>query len=278
MFLTTFFAVFSVTFVSLLLGSGVLHLIPKLGAGGRRLQDWLCGGLPLDVVVTYFTALPLIVGPLVGGWAGLLGAVLGQLGMLVAWELIHEAVHAKTKGRGKLLRATNKVAGTVPNLFCLFWTAWATPLFWLSRVAEYFVYAPLVWFLKFPRYNHREWVNVSRHKFDGLVGHDLIWCLYCDWMTGVWSLGTEMLRNVESFWCPIRFGDTAKCENCAIDFPDLDGGWVPADSDMDAAEAVHREKYGEHGEVLPRAWFGHPSRTVGVTVEGREPVNESSEK
>ena len=37
-----------------------------------------------------------------------------------------------------------------------------------------------------------------------VIGHALIWCLYCDWMTGVWSLGTEMLRNVESFWYPIR--------------------------------------------------------------------------
>ena len=47
-------------------------------------------------------------------------------------------------------------------------------------------------------------------KVEGLVGHDRIWCLYCDWMTGVWSLGTEMLRNVESFWCPLRFSSDAK--------------------------------------------------------------------
>ena len=35
-------------------------------------------------------------------------------------------------------------------------------------------------------YKQAEWVNVSRTKFDGLVGHDLIWCLYCDWR---WSDG-----------------------------------------------------------------------------------------
>ena len=263
-------SVFSVTVVALLAGAGVLHGIPKLGGGGRRFSDWLCAGFPLDVVVTYFTVLPMIVGLIVGGWLGLVGAVLGQLSALIGWTLIHEAVHAKTHGRAKLFRATSRVAGVVPNLFCVFWTLWATPVFWLTRVAEYFVYEPLIWWLKFPRYKHREWVNVSRQKFDGLVGHDLIWCLYCDWMTGVWSLGTEMLRNVESFWCPIRFASGKKCENCTIDFPDIDGGWAAADADMDAAEAVHQEHYGPDGEVTPRAWFGHPSRRpVDVTVGGR---------
>jgi hypothetical protein len=258
----------AITFTALMFGAGVLHLIPKLGAAGQRLSDFLCGGLPLDLVVTWFTALPLILGPILGGWAGLLGAVLGQLLMLIGWTLIHEAVHRKTKGRAKILRATNQIAGVGPNLFCVFWTAWATPIFWLTRVAEYFVYAPLIWFLKFPRYNHREWVNVSRHKFEGLVGHDRIWCLYCDWMTGVWSLGTEMLRNVESFWCPVRFNDAAKCDNCSIDFPDVNDGWVPFEANAEAAADRLLEKYGEQGEVRPRAWFGHPSREpTQVTVK-----------
>jgi len=104
---------------------------------------------------------------------------------------------------------------------------------------------------------------VSRHKFDGLVGHDLIWCLYCDWMTGVWSLGTEMLRNVESFWCPIRFRSDKKCENCTLDFPDLDNGWAPADGTMADAVKVHAEKY--PGPDGVNAWFGHPTR---LTIEG----------
>jgi hypothetical protein len=88
-------------------------------------------------------------------------------------------------------------------------------------------------------------------------------------MTGVWSLGTEMLRNVESFWCPIRFSDTNKCANCSIDFPDVFGGWVPADGEMKdvvkvlEAQYVGKERY---------SWFGHPGRGAGgpvdVTVEG----------
>src|SRR5262249_57508799 len=105
-------------------------------------------------------------------------------------------------------------------------------LFWVTRMAELFLYPPIASLTGLPKYNGAEWVNVSRQKFSGLVGHDLIWCLYCDWMTGIWSLGSEMLRNVESFWCPIRFYEGKKCENCKIDFPDIAVGWVPADGSM----------------------------------------------
>ena len=105
-------------------------------------------------------------------------------------------------------------------------------------------------------------MNVSRQKFSGLVGHDLIWCLYCDWMTGVWSLGSEMLRNVESFWCPIRFHSEKKCENCKIDFPDVDTTWIPASGTMQEVTELLDEKLtgGEH------SWHGHPAR---LTIEGR---------
>ena len=132
-------------------------------------------------------------------------------------------------------------------------TALAVPLFWFVRIGEWVIYPPLTWLVKFPPYKSAEWVNVSRQKFDGLIGHDLIWCLYCDWMTGVWSLGTEMLRNVESFWCPIRFYDGNKCENCKTDFPDIDNGWVDADGNMADVVKVLQDKHadGDH------SWFGH---------------------
>jgi hypothetical protein len=132
-------------------------------------------------------------------------------------------------------------------------------------VAEILVYPFLIWIVRFPRYKHREWVCVSRHKFDGLVGHDLIWCLYCDWMTGVWALASEMLRNVESFWCPIRFHSTNKCDNCSHDFPDIYRGWIPTDGTMEDVTAVIKKYYGE-AEI--NAWFGHPAR---MTVEGETP-------
>jgi len=74
-----------------------------------------------------------------------------------------------------------------------------------------------------------------------------------------------MLRNVESFWCPIRFDHSKKCENCAIDFPDLDGGWVDANSDMaEVAQVLEKAHTGS-----THAWFGHPVR---ITVRGKEPV------
>ncbi|MEZ6162889.1 MAG: hypothetical protein R3B67_00435 [Phycisphaerales bacterium] len=107
---------------------------------------------------------------------------------------------------------------------------------------------------------------MSRHKFDGLVGHDLIWCLYCDWMTGVWSLGSEMLRNVESFWCPIRFLDDKKCANCSVDFPDVMNAWVPSDGSMGDVTELLERKYAGLGSGTP--WFGHPEQG-GLTVEGK---------
>ena len=137
------------------------------------------------------------------------------------------------------------------------------PLFWGIRMTELLVYGALVRVVKLPRYNQGEWVSLSRQKFSGLVGHDLIWCLYCDWMTGIWSLGTEMLRNIESFWCPIRFSDAKKCEHCRIDFPDVHHEWIPADGTMQQVVDKMQTMYagGDH------SWFG--SRPVAVTVEGR---------
>src|SRR5207247_725416 len=111
----------------------------------------------------------------------------------------------------------------------------------------------------------------NRQKFTGLVGHDLIWCLYCDWMTGVYALGGEMLRNVESFWCPIRFASGKKCDNCKLDFPDIHDGWVAPDGTMGDVVTTMEEMYGAAATAqLPRdqrhPWFGHPVRKA---VEAR---------
>ena len=153
----------------------------------------------------------------------------------------------------------------------LFLTAAALPCFIVIRVAELCVYPFLTPLVGLPRYRHADWVNVSRQKFDGLVGHDLIWCLYCDWMTGVYALGAEMLRNVESFWCPIRFASGKKCDNCKLDFPDIDGGWVAPEGTMGDVVATLEKMYGPRATAdLPRdqrhPWFGHPVR---MTVEGK---------
>ena len=255
------------TWLGLLCGAAVLHLLPRLGSVGRGVSAWLCRAPGLDGVMTYFVALPLILGPIFAGWWGLGAAVLGQLLMLWTWTIVHELAHPDARRGPRIVKVLNRAVGTLNNHAALWIMVPAVPMFWLVRVTQYVIYPPLTWLVGLPKYRTGEWVNVSRQKFAGLVGHDRIWCLYCDWMTGLWSLGSEMLRNIESMWCPIRFSSEAKCENCRIDFPDVFGtektpGWVPADSDVAAAAKLLEEQY----EQSPhRGWFAHPAR---LTVEG----------
>jgi hypothetical protein len=265
------------TWGAVLLGTGVLHLLPRLGGAGKRVSHSLRSGLPLDLVVGYLVALPPLVATIWAGWAGLAGAVIGQVLGLITWTLLHELRHRRTHGRAQIITALNRIAGPGNNLIGLYWTLWAAPCFILIRLAQYFVWPVLTWTIKLPRYDASRWVSVSRHKFEGLVGHDRIWCLYCDWMTGVWSLGGEMLRNVESFYCPIRFGDAEKCANCSVDFPDINNGWAPYDSDMATVRQTLEREYGPEGEVVPRAWFGHPDRTpTQLTVNGQDVAREET--
>jgi hypothetical protein len=249
------------TFAGLLIVAGLLHLIPRLGSMGRRVADSLTRAPALDWLVMYFTVLPLIVGPLIGGWAGLAGAILGQVAAVLVWIQLHELANRQAVRGPRIVKSVNRIVGRWRNHAAIWVTAIVTPAFSLVRLAEILCYPLLHRLVGLPKYNHAEWVNVSRQKFEGLVGHDLIWCLYCDWMTGVWSLGTEMLRNVESFWCPIRFYSGKKCENCAIDFPDVEDGWVPADGTMaEVTETIDRMY--ANGD---RGWFG---KRVPLTVRG----------
>ena len=265
-------------FACLLVAAGLIHLLGKVGLTG--ITGWFCRAPGLDLWIFYFTILPLFAGPLVlvrrsvetdpwlAGAIGLTAAVIGQMLTVIVWSRLHELAHPGTYKGPRLVASINRNVGPVRNHVAVWWTAWAVPIFALVRVAQWFVYPPLTWLIRLPRYRTSEWVNVSRHKFSGLVGHDLIWCLYCDWMTGVWSLGTEMLRNVESFWCPIRFREDKKCDNCAIDFPDLNNGWAKADGDMaDAVAALEKHYPGANGD---NQWFGHPAR---LTVKGEPPAD-----
>jgi len=248
----------------MLVGAGVCHLVPKQGIAGRRISESFCAAPGLDIVITYFTILPLVIGPLIDGWIGLLGGIAGQVIGMSTWEAIHEMIHRDATRGPRIVKVINRKVGRLRNFTATWITAIVTPVFWMIRVAELVVYPPLTWLVRLPPYKHAEWVNVSRQKFDGLVGHDLIWCLYCDWMTGVWSLATEMLRNVESFWCPIRFASGKKCENCAIDFPDINGGWVDANASMADVAATLDRMYTSEGD---HPWFGH---RVRLTVKGEE--------
>jgi hypothetical protein len=205
--------------VAILAGAGVLHLIPQLGPAGKRLSEACCRAPGLDIVVTYFTVAPLFAGPIAAGWAGFLGAITGQVAAVLIWTEVHEYINHHKVRQPRIFTTINRLVGRWRNHASLWLTAIVTPIFWVVRVAEIVIYPPLRWLVNFPRYNSADWVNVSRHKFDGLVGQDLIWCLYCDWMTGVWSLGSEILRNVESFWCPIRFDSQQEMRQLLGRFP-----------------------------------------------------------
>ena len=265
-----FLAVAACTTVSILMLAAALHLIPRLGTWGRRLVDRLCRAPGLDGLIMYFIVLPLVMGPAFAGWAGLAGAVTGQVLSLLIWVRVHELANPQAVGGPRIVKSLNRIVGWWRNHAALWVTMLVAPGFVLVRVVEILFYPPVRRLVGLPRYKHGDWVNVSRHKFKGLVGHDLIWCLYCDWMTGVWSLGSEMLRNVESFWCPIRFQDGKKCENCAIDFPDVGDGWVSAEGDI-AQVALTIDSMHGNGD---HSWFG---KRVQVSLNGRPIANSGDE-
>lgn len=237
--------------------------LPRIGLGVITAPLTRAPGL--DLAVALLTWIPWIPAGVLWGWLGVVGAILGQAMALMIWAALHEFANWNHPGRRVIVKFINRLVGRPRNHAALWVTSVVFPVFWAIRAAQYFLYPMLVLLLRFPNYKQSEWVNVSRQKFDGLVGHDLIWCLYCDWMTGVYALGAEMLRNVESFWCPIRFYDGKKCKNCVVDFPDIDGGWVDAAGSMADVDAVLHEQYTPDGT---RAWFGHPVR---LTHEGEEP-------
>ncbi|VEP15182.1 conserved membrane hypothetical protein [Hyella patelloides LEGE 07179] len=243
--------------IALASGSLFLHLLPRLGKPGKQFSDTLCHAPGIDVVLFYFMILPLIFGALVDGGRGLGVALIAQLSTFWIWIAAHELIYYKSRKEPKIFPTLSRIVGGWRNHLAVWITLLALPCFWTVRFAEVVAYPPLTWLVGFPKYQAKDWVNVSRHKFEGLIGYDLIWCLYCDWMTGVWSLGTEMLRNVESFWCPIRFYDDKKCENCKIDFPDVDGAWVKSDRNMKDVTELLDCKY---SQVKERSWFGHKSR------------------
>ena len=240
-----------------------VSFIGRFGDGGKAISDLLIKAPMLDVMLGMFSWIPWFVFGWSFGWRGVIGSMIGQVIALFVWIAGHEYAYQEAVAGPRIVKVLNRTVGRWQNHAALWVTAVAFPGFLFIRLMEVAMYPMLVLLLKFPKYNQAEWVNISRQKFTVLVGHDLIWCLYCDWMTGVYSLGAEMLRNVESFWCPIRFYDGKKCDNCNMDFPDINGGWVPADGNMRQVAEKLEEMYSGPGE---KAWFGHPVR---LTIKGQ---------
>jgi hypothetical protein len=261
--LLAFIRTAAATLLSAGLIAALLTIVPRFGKVGRAVADVFARAPLLDLWVASLTWVPWVVCCIVAGWIGLLGALVGQMIALWIWCLAHELVFREAARGPRIVKFINRTVGRWRNHLALWVTLVALPGFWFIRILEMTLWWTLVVLLGFPKYKQSEWINVSRHKFEGLVGHDLVWCLYCDWMTGVYALGAEMLRNVESFWCPIRFYEGKKCENCRTDFPDVEHGWVPADGNMHDVENVMQQQY---GSGPPRTWFGHPAK---LTVKGK---------
>ncbi|TVQ78632.1 MAG: hypothetical protein EA369_06420 [Bradymonadales bacterium] len=213
----------------------------------------------LDFWVAVFVWLPPLFSALYMGIAGFLVSVVTQSIYLAIFCRIHSWLAYLRSGSqgGRLLKVLGSSVGTVKVLAGFYFTLLALPCFLVVRFGQIFLYPLLQFSLGFPRYIHSDFIQVSRHKFQGLVGIDLLWCLYCEWAAGVYSLGGEMVRNNESFWCPIRFYENKHCENCRVDFPDL-AEWIPSDGKMEAVENLLQKKYPKDRKV--RAWYQHPSR------------------
>ena len=139
----------------------------------------------LDLFISLFTWAPWVAGYVLGGGPGVLASLVAQFLALHTFCLTDRLVRGK-KGR-TLTDAQNKVLGAARNQVALIATTPAVPLFALVRVIEILVYPVVARLAKLPNYKQGDWVNLSRHKYDGLIGYDLLWCWYCDWMTGLWA-------------------------------------------------------------------------------------------
>lgn len=254
--LNVYLVVFCVTLTFELICILCLIAISKFGKLGKEISEIFCRAPGLDLTVLMLLPIPWLIGSFTSGWLGLVAVLAGQIIAMQTLIFFHELNHPEVTKGLRIVKFLNREVGWWRNHLGLWVSTLALPMFLMIRLSEIIVYPLLVSILGFPQYQRGEWVNVSRHKFEGLVGHDLIWCWYCDWMTGVYSLGTEMLRNVESFWCPIRFHDHKKCENCKLDFPDLENGWVDSQGEMKDVVKLMESKYSDS----PRSWFGHPER------------------
>ena len=159
---------------------------------------WLCHAPALDWLVIYFTVLPLIVGPILAGWAGLLGAIIGQVASVQVWIAIHEWVNRDAVRGPRIVTVINRLVGRWRNHTAIWATAVVTPLFSLVRLAEVLVYPVLTRMVRLPAYDSRDWVSVSRRQvpWPGRPRPDLVPLLRLDDRRLVAGLGDAQERRI----------------------------------------------------------------------------------
>jgi len=195
-------------------------------------------GFGVDALWGGFMLVPYLLGWLlhVPCW----GVFLIQVAYLVTWCYYDEKRRGKP-GTFSIRAYWIKRDGWLRYLVGWFCTA-AIPLFFVIRLTEIVVYPVLIWAWGLPPLHARDYIQLSRHKWQGLVGADLLYCLYCEWMTGVWSLGSAQLQNIETMWCPLRFGHEGQCDKCKLFFPDIDD-WARPETGMPGVEQFYKTHY-----------------------------------
>jgi hypothetical protein len=184
--LNEFFLTVGLTIAWLTLETLVIVLLPPI----RRIAE---KGYGLDLAVFGYTVFPALFGSIFYSWAGFAGSLFGSLIALYAFFIIDPMF--RSRDTPTIIGLLNKKVGVFKNNLALLATVIAVPCFVNLRLAEILVYPMLTFLVKLPPYKQGDWVNVSRHKYDGLTGADLVWCLYCDWMTGVYSRKVRELRD-----------------------------------------------------------------------------------
>ena len=157
--MTTFLSIAAIMLGSLLLGALLLHLIPRLGPPGRAVSDWLCQAPGLDLLVTYFTALPMILGPILAGWTGFAAAIVSQILAVMIWTFFHGLLHPAARRGPRIVTFLNALVGPWRNSLVVWVMLLVVPVFWIIRVSELVTYPFLIWLIRFPRYKQSDWVR-----------------------------------------------------------------------------------------------------------------------
>src|SRR5689334_8188890 len=88
-----------ITFTGGVLLAVMLSALPQVGPTGKRISELLCKAPLLDLIVGCFTIIPWLLGAILGGWPGFIGALMAQFATLGVWCAGHELIF-RQRARG----------------------------------------------------------------------------------------------------------------------------------------------------------------------------------